>query len=78
MTSNFRYIGSPEAKRSRQPSTVAQESGAAALNVLASPIFYANRHAYYGARRSDSACRRSINCPKRRRKAVLPPTDRAS
>ena len=55
----------------------AQASGATALNILASPLFYDPSAPHYGPRRRGCACRRSMNCPKRRRKAALPPTDRA-
>ena len=34
---------SPEARRSQQPSTAAKASGATALNILASPLFFAHR-----------------------------------
>ena len=41
--SSFQFIVSPKARRSQQLSTAAQASGATALNILASPLFYAHR-----------------------------------
>ena len=43
VVSSFPFIGSPDLRRFRRPSTRRKASGAAALNVLASPIFFSNR-----------------------------------
>jgi putative ABC transport system substrate-binding protein len=51
-------------------------SGAKALNILASPLFYAHRHLIM-ERAPRRTCRRSMNFPRRRRMAALPPTGRA-
>ena len=54
----------------------AQASGATALNIVSSPLFYAHRHLIM-ERAAARACRRSMNFQKWRRKVALPPTDRA-
>jgi putative tryptophan/tyrosine transport system substrate-binding protein len=55
----------------------AQASGATALNIVASPLFYANRHLIMQrAAAAHLPTLRSTNFPNRRRKVVLPPTDR--
>jgi hypothetical protein len=55
----------------------AKASGATALNFSASPLFFTHRQLIQD-RVAALACRRSMNGLKRPRKAVLPPTDRAS
>jgi putative ABC transport system substrate-binding protein len=56
---------------------MAQALGATALNVLASPMLYANRQLIMWTEPPHCAWRLCTNGPKRRRKAALPPTDRA-
>jgi hypothetical protein len=53
----------------------AQASGATALNIVSSPLFYAYRHLIM--ERAAADCLRSMNFPSRRRKVALPPMDRA-
>ena len=56
---------------------MAHASGSAALNVLASPLLMAYRHTIMD-QLQYCAYQRCINGRKRRRKAALPPMDRAS
>src|SRR5262249_54244650 len=55
----------------------AKASGAAALNVSASPLFFTHRKLIMDRVSQRCAYLRSMTCPKRRRKAALLPTDRA-
>jgi hypothetical protein len=55
----------------------AQASGATALNVFVVTALLRSSAPHYGPRRPHCACRRSMIFPKRLRKAVLLPTDRA-
>ena len=55
----------------------AHASGATALNVFARLAAMGQSSAHYGPRRRAAPADDARNCPKRRRKAPLPPTDRA-